>query len=81
MALMFRVTGTFDSATAILHSATTLLFYVVGTSVQYLDTFVKYYTIPRVPIVLRPSHSLLPVYAIKHLYEKYLIKMMCETFI
>ena len=31
-------------------------------------------TVPylRVPIVMRPSHSLLLVYASKHLYDKYL---------
>ena len=39
-------------------NASALLF----DTVQYL----------RVPMVLRPSHSLLLVYASKHLYEKYL---------
>ena len=38
-------------------------------------------TIPylRVPIVLRPSHSLLLVYAGKHLYDKYLNNEIYEN--
>ena len=55
---MFSATALLHSAMTLLHSAMTLLFSIV----QYL----------RVPMVLHPSHSLLLVYADKHLYEKYL---------
>ena len=52
------------------------------TSVTWVDMSL-FSTVPYlwVPIVLRPYHSLLLVYTDKHLYEKYLNKMMCETFI
>ena len=53
------------SASTLLFSASTLLF----NTVLYL----------RVPIVLRPSHSLLLVYVGKHLYDKYLDNEIYEN--
>ena len=52
------------------------------TSVTWANTYM-FSIVPylRVPIVLRSYHSLLLVYTDKHLYEKYLNKTMCETFI
>ena len=65
------------SATALLHSATELLIHVAA--VQCFDTFVQSVPYLRVPIVLRPSHLLLLVYASKHLYDKYLNNEIYEN--
>ena len=71
------------SASTLLSSATTLLFRVIGTfeyscfvlqARLFSVSTLLFSTIPYlwVPIVRRPSHSLLLVYADKHIYDKYL---------
>ena len=59
------------SATALLHSATALLFRVAGMSVQCFGTSIQYCTVP-LCTYCAPSHLVLLIYVGKYLYDNYL---------